>query len=106
MAQDLPANESSSLDAAGRRRRRARGGLSSSPTTVMPRPPFAWRAREYQAAVFTAHRGWLRRFDLPWHRRAGKDRTGMAFTADRMEAEPGAYWHLFPKLVQAKRSIW
>lgn len=30
----------------------------------------------------------------------------MALTADRMEAEPGAYWHLFPRLVSAKRNIW
>lgn len=95
MAQDLPANE-------GRRPAKSRGLVGSSPDAAPPE----WTPRPYQGAVFEAYDRGIRRFDLPWHRRAGKDRTGMEFARKRMDAEPGAYWHLFPKLVQAKRAIW
>jgi hypothetical protein len=79
--------------------------VSDTPPELPP-IPHAWSPRPYQADVFAAYDRGIKRFDLPWHRRAGKDSTGMNFTAKRMKAEPGAYWHLFPKLVQAKRAIW
>lgn len=46
------------------------------------------------------------RFFLNWHRRAGKDITGLEFARERMEERTGTYWHLFPFHVQAKRAIW
>lgn len=61
----------------------------------------------HQQEVTTAwNTGTKDRFFLNWHRRAGKDITGLEFARDRMEERTGTYWHLFPFHVQAKRAIW
>lgn len=46
------------------------------------------------------------RFLLIWHRRAGKDVFGLDFARERSQERVGAYWHLFPFHVQARRAIW
>ena len=104
MAQNLPADSRDVGDAPphGRRRRRV---LPAAAPTVQTFPN-NWLARPYQRAVINAYTRGLRRFWLPWHRRAGKDNLGMNFARERMDAEIGAYWHLLPKLTQAKRAIW
>lgn len=53
-----------------------------------------------------ASRGACSRFLGIWHRRAGKDRTGMELIRDELEHNVGSYWHLYPLQVQAKRAIW
>ncbi len=79
--------------------------------------------RTYQAAIFAARRGedvpanshcsgWSKengpcnRFLLPWHRRAGKDRTGLELIRHESQQRVGAYWHLYPMHVHARRAIW
>ena len=86
-------------------------------------PARAWRPRHYQADVWTARaggdvprtatcngwsseRGACDRFLTVWHRRAGKDRTGLELIRDEADKNVGSYWHLFPLAVQAKRAIW
>lgn len=51
-------------------------------------------------------RGKCTRFLLAWHRRAGKDREGMELIREESLARVGAYWHLYPMQVQAKKAIW
>lgn len=41
-----------------------------------------------------------------WHRRGGKDRTGMEMIREDCETRIGSYWHLYPMQVQAERAIW
>lgn len=41
-----------------------------------------------------------------WHRRAGKDSTGLNWTAAAAHLRKGVYWHLLPELAQARRVIW
>lgn len=92
-------------------------------TTSAVVPASSWHPRAYQAAVFAARRGedvpasshcngWQKergpcdRFLLPWHRRAGKDRTGLELIRDESQKRVGAYWHLYPMHVHARRAIW
>lgn len=85
------------------RRARSRG---SPPPPSDPTAPHWYQARDYQAPVFTKLAEGIRRFMLPWHRRAGKDATGLEVCAQQMKARVGGYWHLYPRQVQAKRAIW
>lgn len=89
--------------------------------SVVPR---TWRARHYQSDLYDARagldvassptcngwkaeRGPCKRFLAIWHRRAGKDRAGLELIRDELDAGMvGAYWHLYPLQVQAKRAIW
>ena len=41
-----------------------------------------------------------------WHRRAGKDKTGLAITSKELWQHPGVYWHLFPLLNQGRKILW
>lgn len=61
---------------------------------------------QHQQTVVQKYKEGLRRFFLAWHRRAGKDVFGLDFARERMYERIGAYWHLFPYHVQAKRAIW
>ena len=47
-----------------------------------------------------------RRGALVWHRRAGKDRVGLAVTSKELWNHPGVYWHLFPLLNQGRKILW
>ncbi len=94
-----------------------------------PIPAQQWDPRTYQAEVFAARHGadveprggpdvslggcngWAgpeqcARFLLIWHRRAGKDRTGLELVREEADTRVGSYWHLYPLQVQAKRAIW
>jgi len=69
-------------------------------------PPWNFTARPYQAPVFEAHsRGIKRQFHV-WHRRAGKDRCGLALTSVAAFERVAAYWYCFPLQTQVRRSIW
>ena len=41
-----------------------------------------------------------------WHRRAGKDTTGLNFCALASQVRVGTYWHIFPNLKQGRRAMW
>src|SRR5262245_8180791 len=69
-------------------------------------PPWNFTPRPYQRGVFDAQaRGVLRQFHV-WHRRAGKDRCGLALASVAACNQVANYWHLFPKQTQARRAIW
>ena len=68
--------------------------------------PNDWSPRGYQLDFFRAMDGGIKRADLLWHRRAGKDSTVLNFTAKEMFKRVGNYWHLFPKQTQARKAIW
>jgi hypothetical protein len=51
-------------------------------------------------------RGRCKRALVVWHRRAGKDRTGLELIRDGIDTRVGAYWHLYPLQVQAEKAIW
>lgn len=65
-----------------------------------------FRQRSYQKALRLAFRDGKRRFVCLWHRRAGKDRNGMAFCLECMLERVGVYYHIFPSLNQGRRDVW
>jgi hypothetical protein len=64
------------------------------------------RWRSYQGRVLGAYQCGIRRFLAVWHRRAGKDLTFFALTVLAMLERPGNYFHVFPKLTQARKDFW
>ncbi len=69
--------------------------------------PFQYNPRSYQRKVWelTFHKD-IKHMLLLWHRRAGKDKTGINIMVAKAFQEVGAYYYLFPELKQAKRDIW
>lgn len=62
--------------------------------------------RSYQREVREARASGCKRFVTVWHRRSGKDRTFLAFTAEEMLKRKGTYFHILPSLNQARRDVW
>jgi len=62
--------------------------------------------RTYQREVRDARQEGCKRFVTVWHRRSGKDRTWLAFTAEEMLKRKGLYFHILPSLNQARRDVW
>lgn len=66
-----------------------------------------YRPREYQLPFWEAMTsGGLKRADLVWHRRAGKDTTALSYLLVRAAAEVGTYYYLAPTYNQGKKIIW
>ncbi len=74
--------------------------------TVLPTGGLDAKGRFVGCNGWDEERGPCDRFLAIWHRRAGKDRTGMELIRDEMQSKIGSYWHLYPLQVQAKRAIW
>ena len=70
------------------------------------RLPHNYAPRSYQADLFRAWEKGCRRGLLIWHRRAGKDKSGLALTSVEAFRYPGVYWHLFPELNQGRKILW
>ena len=68
--------------------------------------PSNYNPRSYQLEVCQAFDRGCRRAALIWHRRAGKDKTGLAITSKELWQYPGVYWHLFPLLNQGRKILW
>ena len=81
--------------------------------------PYHYFPRTYQIPFFQALEAGIRRFDLVWHRRAGKDITVMNATTcamcgqDSPDLPPttaygkiGTYFYFFPTFAQGKKVIW
>ena len=70
--------------------------------------PHDWSPRPYQTRLFNRFGYGLQyqRAVAVWHRRAGKDSTGLNLTAREMFKRVGTYWHLFPEHAQSRRAIW
>lgn len=101
--------------------KKKRPALGDSDSGVVPAS--SWAPRDYQQRVLDARhgkqvlssahcsgwesgRGPCTRFLLAWHRRAGKDRTGLEVIREESQTRVGAYWHLYPLHVHARRAIW
>ncbi len=68
--------------------------------------PCNFNPRSYQLPVMRAFEAGCRRAALVWHRRAGKDKVGLAITSKELWQYPGVYWHLFPLLNQGRKILW
>lgn len=68
--------------------------------------PYHFTPREYQIPVLAALDAGVLRVMLRWHRRAGKEKTLINYTAKRMQDRVGAYFYFFPTYAQAKKAIW
>lgn len=68
--------------------------------------PYKFEPRFYQRPVFEARENGFKRLVLPWHRRAGKEKTLLNLTIKEMCERVGVYFYLFPSYTQAKKAIW
>lgn len=68
--------------------------------------PNQFRPRPYQAAVMNyLDKGGLRACSV-WHRRAGKDTTGIHQAVKMAHQRRGLYWHMLPTQRQARKVVW
>lgn len=68
--------------------------------------PYKFKPREYQKDFFTAMDNGFLRAVVVWHRRAGKDKSLINFTAKKMMERVGAYYYFFPTYTQGKKIMW
>lgn len=68
--------------------------------------PHNWRPRGYQEPAWAAFEAGCRRFDLVWHRRAGKDLFAINLCAVAAIQRPGIYWHILPTYAQGRKIVW
>ena len=84
---------------------------TNTPTIKLP---YNYLPRWYQEPFFEALQDGYKRFDLVWHRRAGKDITIVNATAVAMSDTDnktgyggiGSYYYFFPTFAQGKKVIW
>ena len=69
-------------------------------------PTYPWPLRPYQQKAADKLDAGIKRFLLPWHRRAGKDVFALTISRRECQRRIGGYVHFFPKHVQARRAIW
>lgn len=71
------------------------------------RVPVDWSPWEHQHKLWNAMMNdGVKRACVVWHRRAGKDHTGINMCAVSMFRRPGIYWHLLPTYTQGQKVIW
>jgi hypothetical protein len=68
--------------------------------------PYNFTPRSYQVPVLTALDDGKKRIIAVWHRRSGKEKTFINYTARAMDDRIGTYFYLFPTYAQAKKAIW
>lgn len=68
--------------------------------------PHNFEPRSYQQRVWAAFNKGIKRFDLVWHRRSGKDTNAVNLTIPQMMGRTGVYYHILPTYQQGKRIIW
>ena len=68
--------------------------------------PHNFTPRAYQLPVLRALDNGIKRAVIVWHRRAGKEKTCLNFTAKRAFERVGTYFYLFPTYAQAKKVLW
>lgn len=68
--------------------------------------PYNWDPRFYQMDVWDAMDAGVRRVDCVWHRRAGKDLTFINRATVEAHKRIGTYYHMMPKLNQARKVVW
>ena len=68
--------------------------------------PHNFTPRLYQLPVLRALDRGATRAVAVWHRRSGKEKTFVNFTAKRSFARVGTYYYAFPTYTQGKRALW
>jgi len=68
--------------------------------------PHKWLPRDYQKAAWFALESGIKRLDLVWHRRAGKDIFSINYCATQAFQRPGVYWHILPTYRQGRKIVW
>jgi phage terminase large subunit len=68
--------------------------------------PHNFKPRHYQLPILKAMDSGATRGVAVWHRRAGKEKTFINYTAKRAAERVGTYFYLFPTYAQAKKAIW
>lgn len=70
------------------------------------RLPHRFEPRDYQLPILRALDNGASRAVAVWHRRAGKEKTFINYTAKKTVERVGTYFYLFPTYKQAKKAIW
>lgn len=68
--------------------------------------PYKFIPRQYQLPVLQALDTGILRGVCVWHRRAGKDKTGLNYMIKRMVENKGIYYYFTPTYAQGKKIIW
>lgn len=68
--------------------------------------PYNFTPRPYQRPLLRALDSGATRAVAVWHRRAGKEKTLVNYTAKKTAERVGAYFYLMPTYTQAKKAIW
>lgn len=68
--------------------------------------PNNWDCMEHQKPLWNYFSDGGKRGVCVWHRRAGKDSTGLNYTATEAIEHPGVYWHMLPTQRQARKVVW
>lgn len=68
--------------------------------------PNKWDCYEHQKPLWNYFDDGGKRGVAVWHRRAGKDSTGLNYTACEAIEKVGVYWHMLPTQKQARKVIW
>ncbi len=68
--------------------------------------PYRFTPREYQLPILTAMDSGIKRAVCVWHRRAGKDKTGLNYMIKEMVRKVGVYYYFMPTYSQGKKIIW
>ncbi len=78
--------------------------LAGDETTITL--PHKWLPRDYQKPAWFALENGVKRLDLVWHRRAGKDLFSINWCATQAFQRPGVYWHILPTYKQGRKIVW
>lgn len=68
--------------------------------------PHKFKPRFYQIPILRALDRGATRAVAVWHRRSGKEKTFLNYTAKKTAERVGTYFYLFPTYKQAKKAIW
>lgn len=68
--------------------------------------PYNFTPRHYQIPVLAALDRGATRVVALWHRRSGKEKTFINYTAKKTAQRIGTYYYMFPTYTQAKKAIW
>ncbi len=68
--------------------------------------PHDWDCMDHQASLWNYLDTGGKRAVCVWHRRAGKDSTGLNYTATEAMENTGVYWHMLPTQRQARKVVW
>lgn len=78
--------------------------MQSSPDRTLP---YRFSPRPYQLPILRALDAGIKRAVAVWHRRAGKEKTFINYTAaEACEGRVGTYYYIFPTYSQAKKVLW